>query len=407
MLLEQWRVHACAAVHTTSVVAQPSHETVVVLVFFRHPRLPSSLVLTSDGVAARSLQSKPPSKSAPIWPFRGGDAAHTNQSPFEGPKGTKDMVVAWEYQTPHGAVSVSPAIGADGTVYGGADDGTLYALDGDTGAEKWAVHFPPFVFASPAVTSAFGGIVYFGLEDGRLVALHTADGTTAWEFVYFGSNDRFVYAVNGKDGKLKWKFETVHEIWTCAAIAGDGKRLFIGTTGDGAMYGIDTGSGKAAWTVTVGYPMYSSPLLVGDFVVFGADDGKVHALSQADGTEAWSYLSGEPIDAPIRFSPSVDADGNVLFVDWTGRLIGLDAKTGTMVWTTPTHHTALACALTDAAGRVYMSSLVGMVQRFENHAFTGGFRAQSIVISCPALGANGLLYVGADFRMYAVKAPEE
>ena len=77
--------------------------------------------------------------------------------------------------------SSSPAVGADGTIYVGSDDGNLYAVNPD-GSQKWKwfeTSFPYSVRSSPAVG---------------------ADGT-----IYVGS-DVVLYAVN-LDGSQKWKFE--------------------------------------------------------------------------------------------------------------------------------------------------------------------------------------------------------
>jgi len=71
----------------------------------------------------------------------------------------------------HDRGSDSPAVGSDGVVYWCAYDGTLYALDGYTGARRWA--FTPEngvqVRASPAIGD--DGTVYVGTSEGRLYAL--------------------------------------------------------------------------------------------------------------------------------------------------------------------------------------------------------------------------------------------
>jgi hypothetical protein len=44
----------------------------------------------------------------------------------------------WEFQS-SSSISTSPALGLDGTVYVGSDDGKLHALAGDTGKKKWSL----------------------------------------------------------------------------------------------------------------------------------------------------------------------------------------------------------------------------------------------------------------------------
>ena len=104
--------------------------------------------------------------------------------------------------------SVSPSIGADGTIYAGFDDGTMRAFS-TSGSHLWS-----FDTGSPYLTAAAldaDGTLYFGASDGRLYAVSStgklrwivptgaqvnsapaigADGT-----LYFGSRDRLVYAI--------------------------------------------------------------------------------------------------------------------------------------------------------------------------------------------------------------------
>ena len=95
---------------------------------------------------------------------------------------SKPGTVLWEFETGD-AVSSSPAIGSDGTVYVGSWDKKLYAINGKTGVKLWEFETGRFaVVSSPAIGS---------------------DGT-----VYVGSDDNKLYAINGKTGVKLWEFET-------------------------------------------------------------------------------------------------------------------------------------------------------------------------------------------------------
>ena len=90
-----------------------------------------------------------------------GDAARTGVYPTAGPRqlnGTK-----WTFKT-DGPIIGSPAI-ANGVVYIGSTDGNLYALDQETGKQKWKFK----TLASRQVTSTptiANSLVYFGGFDG-------------------------------------------------------------------------------------------------------------------------------------------------------------------------------------------------------------------------------------------------
>ena len=59
-------------------------------------------------------------------------------------------VKKWEFLT-GGFVESSPAIGGDGTVYIGSDDGNLFALDPSNGLLKWAYKAGGSVFSTAAI----------------------------------------------------------------------------------------------------------------------------------------------------------------------------------------------------------------------------------------------------------------
>ena len=85
-----------------------------------------------------------------------------------------------------GYVVSSPAIGSDGTIYVGAFDAKLYALDPSTGAIRWSFATTDHIYASPAL-----GRDRAGRTDG----------------IYVASADGSVYAL-APDGRLRWRYDT-------------------------------------------------------------------------------------------------------------------------------------------------------------------------------------------------------
>jgi len=83
-------------------------------------------------------------------------------------------------------VHASPAI-ANNTVYIGSWDSNLYALDAETGAEKWrfkagedpAMHNQVGFQSSPAVID---GTVYTGCRDGHVYAIDAATGVKKCDY---------------------------------------------------------------------------------------------------------------------------------------------------------------------------------------------------------------------------------
>jgi outer membrane protein assembly factor BamB/subtilisin family serine protease len=153
------------------------------------------------------------------------------------------------------AINSSPAIGEDGTIYFGADDGNLYALAPD-GKEKWRFQTNDRIISSPAIGP--DGTIYVGSLDGRLYAI-SPEGKEKWHFqtegpiysspaiaadgaIYIGSDDGNLYAVNA-DGTLRWSVKTDGEIRSSPVIGSDGT-IYIASR-DGNLYAIRGEAGPA------------------------------------------------------------------------------------------------------------------------------------------------------------------
>ncbi len=116
---------------------------------------------------------------------------------------SSDGVVLWSLDVDGGTWS-PPVVGADGTIYFGADNGKLYAVS-PNGQEKWERLTGARITGSPAI--ADDGTIYVGSIDHRLYAF-APDGTKKWAMttagpivapvtigddgtVYLGSSERF------------------------------------------------------------------------------------------------------------------------------------------------------------------------------------------------------------------------
>ena len=161
-------------------------------------------------------------------------------------------------------VDSSPAMGPDGTLYVGTDpygaagqtpvpiDTAFYAVNPD-GTRKWS-----FVMQNDGTESspALGpdGMVYIGANDGNLYAIRDLgdDYLLEWAFqtggpidgsptvdgcgtIYVGSRDSTLYALN-PDGSLRWSLKTGGDIEASPTIDENGI-LYIGSF-DGKMYAI-------------------------------------------------------------------------------------------------------------------------------------------------------------------------
>ena len=110
-----------------------------------------------------------------------------------------DGTEKWAFSNPNYAFGDegSPAIGADGTIYIGSDLGGLYAITDTTcanpspppstipcGVQKWVFPTAGEVPSSPAIGA--DGTIYIGDNDGNLYAVNP-DGTQKWAFATGGA----------------------------------------------------------------------------------------------------------------------------------------------------------------------------------------------------------------------------
>ena len=137
-----------------------------------------------------------------------------------------------------GAVQSSPAV-ADGVVYVGSDDQSLYAVDVNTGQKKWRFLTRPHEFSNPGPVQSSpavaDGVIYFGAMTNHLFAVDAETGEKKWQFkagsavlsspavangtVYFGSWDGNLYAVDADTGAEKWRLGTGDRVWSSPALA--------------------------------------------------------------------------------------------------------------------------------------------------------------------------------------------
>ena len=81
------------------------------------------------------------------------------------------------------------------------------------------------------------------------------------------------------------------------------------------------------WTFPTGGRVVSSPVMNGNVVYFGSDDGNIYAVAADTGKQLWQQTTGGPVAA----TPAV-ADGVVYANSYDGKLYALDAHTGIQKW---------------------------------------------------------------------------
>ena len=211
-------------------------------------------------------------------------------------------------------IRTSPAV-SDRTVVFGASDGKYYALDLETGQERWA-----FKTAGPAIftTAPIGdGVVYVPEGDplGRggvasLLALDLETGDEIWRFDL--GSDLWVNGVAVSEGVayvgLKDRSDKIH----VAAIDVETTReLWRHKVGPGDIVFYKDGARRDPLVVGI-------PAVASNVVYIGNTRFNLHALSIDTGNEIWDIETSQ-----VRSSPTV-ADGTLYFTSVDGFLYAVE-----------------------------------------------------------------------------------
>jgi outer membrane protein assembly factor BamB len=233
--------------------------------------------------------------------------------------------VRWRAAT-GGRVRSSPAVDG-GTVVVGSADGDVYAFDLATGRRRWrfatqgaSLNSGDFGFdrrtvqSSPAVAN---GTVFIGARDGFLYALDAATGALRWRVdhhvswvnsspavadgvVYDGSSDaHFEQAVEALSGRELWRTPTEVPVWSSAAVAGT--TLCYGD-GAGLVHVADRRTGRDLAIFRTGGKVFGSPVVSGALLFVGGTDGAVYALRLG---------AGAPVRRAVFFDSSYEARSRV------------------------------------------------------------------------------------------------
>jgi outer membrane protein assembly factor BamB len=299
----------------------------------------------------------------------------------------------WDTQT-----QSSPALGADGRIYVGAQDGYFYALN-PNGTLAWRFAATRPVQQHPVVAN--DGTVYIGLDG----VLHAFDpnGTVRWT-ASLGTTSLPGGPALSPDGQTIYAFghDEAGPVATLYAFRPDGTIRWQSTN----FYGY--------------YPALSPPTVAADGTVIVLS-GQVVAIGP-DGVERWRYSPSASYYNSYA-SLSVTPAGEVVFA--FGWYLGKLSATGTEMWQLDfvggefgnELESTYSAPLIDANGNIYLG--LGTGKRWtrpwgkvlRSYSAGGSLNWQfplgeGVYTSSPALAPDGTLYVGSmDGALYAIEGP--
>lgn len=257
------------------------------------------------------------------------------------PADIPNLTLKWAFAYPDATRARSQPAIAGGAVFVGSQDGTIYALDAETGCARWTFK------ADSEVRSAIT------IED------WDADNESAQPSAYFGDFNGRVYAISAVTGALIWKVlvDEHKDILITGSPKLHGGRLYVPMSSNewasaadpgyecctfrGGVAALDARTGKQIWK---SYSIPQEPQLTG-------------TLNSA-GTPRW-----HPAGAPSWNSPTIDEARGRLYVG-TGEaytspaaatsdsIIAMNLETGAIEWSyqgTAGDAWNMACTIADKA----------------------------------------------------------
>lgn len=282
-----------------------------------------------------------------------------------------------------------------GRVFAATGFGELVALDAGTGAVIWRQDFDAGVGGAPTVAD---GVVYVAGRDSTAWSVRASDGRVNWRLAgtpaAAGVGGVSAPAVSGD--QVLFPFASGEVL---AVNRADGTRLWLGQVG-GAR------SGRAFGSVA---DLTGDPVVAGDTVYAGSAAGRLVALDAVTGTARWKAAEG-------AVSPVWPAGEAIYLVSDEGRLLRLDAGTGETVWAVDLPYfqkeklkrqQAIFAHFGPvlAGGRLYVASSDGFLRSFDpaSGALLAELELPGGAASAPVVAGGTLYVVSAKGQIHAFR----
>jgi outer membrane protein assembly factor BamB len=227
--------------------------------------------------------------------------------------------------------------------------------------------------------------------------------------LYAVNNNGTAIALDAHNGKVLWE-RSIGRL-NASSPAYSHERLYIVNLVPGHIVKLDAATGKIIWKKALPGRAESSPLVLGNTVYFGCEDGQLFALSTRNGNVRWATTLGGPVKAAPAFR-----DGILYVGDYGGYMNAVRASNGKLVWQSSSLGTGVSSGefystAAVAFGRVYAGNNDGRVYSYDQsdgtlawtHSTGGYVYSGPTVASTPTTPPT--VYIGSfDGNVYALDA---
>jgi len=239
--------------------------------------------------------------------------------------------------------------------------------------------------------------------------------------LYLMDDGATVKRINISTGKVIWKrhmgtcrgcglsastpsLDVAHKMLFVSVLSLKGRT--IGATG-GELGAVSMLNGHLLWRFSVPPGTESSPMIVGNSVYFGDQNGTEYSLNIHTGRENWHFTTGGSIKGG-----AVYYGGNLYFGNYAGSFYAVNARTGKQVWSTSPGGQFYSTPA-EAYGRIYVGNNNGAAYSFSvrdgatawSRTLGGYVYSGPAVATIPGLGPT--VFIGSyDGNLYALNAQD-
>ncbi len=290
----------------------------------------------------------------------------------------------------------SGVVPANGSLYVGGMDGSLYAINDANGTRTWSTvleQIPErgFFSLAPAV---FTAIYSTPAVDGNQVF--------AGSYMLKGSEEQgHIFGLSAENGNVNWVYPAQGSFAGTVVgglAAADG--LVYAPVTDGSLYALEQATGAKKWAFETGDQVWSTPVVSNGTVYFGSMDKNLYALDAATGAEKWHYETDGAVTAPVLVS-----NGTVYVGSYNRHFYAIDAANGSLKWDFTTDKGFWAAPVINGKS-VFIPSLDGKVYVVDagTGRLEGTGEIDDYVSSSPAVVGDSVMIASPQGNLYLMSA---
>jgi outer membrane protein assembly factor BamB len=215
-------------------------------------------------------------------------------------------------------------------------DGSVKAIDLETGTERWKVEL-----ATTFAPETGDGFVFVAAGE-EILALIDRSGEVGWKAnaggpiaaaPFFDAGTLVVTKADGEvitlgaaNGSVIWRRSFAAPVAGSPSVAGE--RLYLALN-DSRVLAVDPETGEPVWTYTVeGAP--TGVLALDDQVVVGTRGNRIYSLKSENGRLRWTWQVGGDV-----MGPAIADEKNIYYAALDNVLRAVDRNSGNLRWTAP------------------------------------------------------------------------